>query len=498
MIVLAILFSMRGFAAPLTTVLKLKERVSMEQLARNVLDPSSDHYQRFYEPAEIRQLAGPSDQEYDDLLAGLKADGFRVVAESPTHLWVSIQGERAMYESVFSTQIQPLGDGAHQALRPARVPVQMKLIDSVSGFDNRRKSSPKLRRAKLTPAFGGVQPATIKTSYGFDAIYAAGINGAGQDIAIATYDGFRIDNVKEYFRVLGIAPAPNIEAVEFNGPPTYQEGSAGETELDAEFAGMIAPGANIHVFASAANSDAGELQMFTAILDDNRAKVVNYSWGSCEGEVSTQHREEMTKVFARALAQGVNIFVASGDSGSDSCGTGAATADWPAASSYVVAVGGTSFAQNKGVLHESAWDGSGGGISAVWDLPTWQNGLGTPFVKRSYPDVAFNADPNTGQACYSGPEGAGVWEVVGGTSIAAPQWAGFMALVGHARQRQGKADIGFLNPILYSLNAGDRAQVFHDVTVGSNGAYSATSGWDAVTGLGSMRADALLNVLQAF
>src|ERR1700675_1627840 len=100
------------------------------------------------------------------------------------------------------------------------------------------------------------------------------------------------------------------------------ENSAGETELDAEFSGMIAPGASIHVFASSQNSDAGELAMFTAILDDNRAKVVNYSWGSCDNQVSSSHQADMDKVFARAVAQGVNILNASGDSGSDCVGDG--------------------------------------------------------------------------------------------------------------------------------------------------------------------------------
>jgi kumamolisin len=340
-----------------------------------------------------------------------------------------------------------------------------------------------------------VAQSTIKTAYGFDPLYAAGLTGKGQHIAIATYDGFHVDNVKKFYSLSNLKPQPSVDQVAFNGDADYSEGSAMETELDAEFTGMIAPGASVHVFASATNDDAGELQMFTAILDDNRAQVANYSWGSCESGLDTQHVADMSKVFARAVAQGVNIMVASGDSGSDSCQDGSTVADWPAAATNVVAVGGTTFAQNNGAIAETGWDGSGGGISSIWELPQWQNQLGSPYMKRSYPDVSFNADPSSGQAIWTEYYGQAGWMVIGGTSMAAPQWSGFMALVGEARHNAGKATLGFLNPIIYGLSNADRAQTFHDVTSGNNGAYTAGAGWDAVTGLGSMQADTLLKHL---
>src|SRR5262249_32535304 len=149
----------------------------------------------------------------------------------------------------------------------------------------------------------------------------------------------------------------------------------------------------------------------------------NYSWGDCEKRLESGHQAEMAKVFARAVAQGVNILVASGDTGSDGCRDGTLNADWPAAQPDVVAVGGTTFSQSSSKMSETAWSGSGGGISEIWELPDYQKALGSPYIKRSYPDVAFNADPMSGQAIWTQQDGSAGWMVVGGTSMAAPQWA---------------------------------------------------------------------------
>ena len=496
LVLLSSLVALPAFASPITAVLKLKEKVSMEQLAHNVQDPRSDHFQKFYEPAEIRALSAPSDQEYQELLQGLKEEGFTVVSESATHLWVSIRAEAGLFESVFSTQIQSLSPKLHQRTAKVMVPYHLSLIESVGGLSNTRKAFPKLRKSMDAPeaAPGGIPQATIKSAYGFSPLYAAGLTGKGQHIAIATYDGFHADLVRKFYTLSALNPMPSVDQVDFNGVAAFDPNSAIETELDAEFSGMIAPGAAVHVFPSATNDDTGELQMFTAILDDNRAKIVNYSWGSCENGLDPKHTADMEKVFARAVAQGVNIMVASGDSGSDSCGDGTKVADWPAANDNIVAVGGTTFSQSGGKISESAWSGSGGGISAIWALPSYQSGLGGMFTMRSYPDVAFNADPHSGQAIWTEANGKTGWLTVGGTSMAAPQWSGFLALVGEAREKAGKGPVGFLNPILYRGNLGSS---FHDVTSGSNGGYSAGNGWDAVTGFGSMQADVFLNALQA-
>jgi kumamolisin len=287
----------------------------------------------------------------------------------------------------------------------------------------------------------------------------------------------------------------------FNGTPTLNGDSAAETQLDGEFAGMMAPGAMIHIFASAENSDAGEEAMFTAILDDNRAKIANYSWGDCEAHVAAAHKTAMDKIFDRAVAQGVNILVASGDSGADGCRDNSKIADWPAAHPDVVAVGGTSLqlTADNHIQAETGWSGSGGGISLFYPVPSYQTTiLSAPYIMRSYPDVAFNADNTiSGEAIWThyGSFRAH-WLTIGGTSMAAPQMSGIFALVNEARVAGGKAELGFIDPLIYGASGAQMATMFHDVTKGQNG-YAAGKGWDAVTGLGTPAADGLLSYLMS-
>jgi kumamolisin len=134
-------------------------------------------------------------------------------------------------------------------------------------------------------------------------------------------------------------------------------------------------------------------------------------------------------------------------------------------------------------------------VSVLFSLPAWQTSISSVFKNRAYPDVSFNADPNSGEPVYAHDNGVATWIVIGGTSMATPQWSGFLALVGESRASQGKAQLGFVNPLLYALSVSDNQASFNDITSGSNGAYSAGPGWDAVTGLGSMKAQALLTQL---
>ena len=191
-----------------------------------------------------------------------------------------------------------------------------------------------------------------------------------------------------------------------------------------------------------------------------------------------------------------NLMIASGDSGSDGCEDGSVAGEWPATHPNVVAVGGTTLTINDdGSGSEQAWSGSGGGVSAFYKLPHWQKNFQSPFIKRSFPDIAFNADPASGEAVWARSDSTGSpsWQVIGGTSMAAPQWTGFLTLVNEARASEGRRALGFLNPILYPVK--NKAKMLSDITSGSNGAYKATRGWNAVTGWGSMKGADLLEYL---
>jgi len=497
----AISMATSAYAKPVELILRLKERVSMEELAKNVSDPASPRFRKYYSAEEIKALSAPSASDYANLLIQLKAQGFKVVRESKSHLYVTVQADHSQVEKTFNTTFQISGNKSTAKFvgfaKRVSVPSALDLVSSVSGMDQTSRMHPhmKMPNMKGATASKGISQDIIKTAYGYKAVHSTGVKGKGQQIAIATYDGFHLSDIQAFYQKSGISPAPAVDQVKFNGDPAIKEDSAAETALDAEFSGMMAPEAKIHVFASAENSDAGELALFTAILDDGRAKILNYSWGTCETRVTPEHQADMDKVYARAAAQGVTILVASGDSGADGCGDGTKVADWPASQPFALAVGGTSFAMSAGKLDESGWSLGGGGISALYSLPDYQSHFQSPYNKRSMPDVAFNADQNTGEDIWTSyPDGNPKWLTIGGTSMAAPQWAGFIALVNQARAEAGKSSIGFLNPTLYAMSASDKANTLHDVTQGNNG-YAAGPGWDAVTGFGSLQADQLIEYL---
>jgi kumamolisin len=213
--------------------------------------------------------------------------------------------------------------------------------------------------------------------------------------------------------------------------------------------------------------------------------------GGPEGEVATQHQK-----FLVLAASGVNVFVSSGDAGSNPDDTGHSSdgplqAEYESSDPAVIGVGGTSLQLNPGgrVASEAGWTGSGGGISTLFDRPRWQTGSGVPAGgKRLVPDVSLVADPNTGAMIFF----QGSVTQIGGTSWSAPTWAGFCALINQARAKAGKGPLPYMNPLIYPLMG---TPSFRDVTSGSNGQYHAGQGYDMVTGIGVPNLEELVKAL---
>jgi len=342
----------------------------------------------------------------------------------------------------------------------------------------------------------GLTPAQIRHAYGFDQISfqngtVAG-NGAGQTIAIVdAYDDPSIANDLAVFdQEFGLAPPPSFVKVGLNANdvasttsfPTPDAGWAGEIELDVEWAHAIAPGAKIMLVEANSSSGNDLLNAINYARNQPGVVAVSMSWGASEFSGEQSYDSYFT---TPAGHTGVTFFGSSGDSGSPGI--------WPAMSSNVVGVGGTSLNVDAAgdYLGETAWSGSGGGLSPYETAPGYQQGLiihnGNSIISsnghRAGPDVAFDADPNTGVAVY-GSYGWGGWAQIGGTSAAAPQWAGLMAITDQGRALAGEGSLDGATqtlPDLYQLPAAD----FHDVTAGSNGGYQAGPGFDLTTGRGS-------------
>ncbi len=280
--------------------------------------------------------------------------------------------------------------------------------------------------------------------------------------------------------------------------PTNPNGADSEVMLDIEVAAGIAPAAKIAVYFTP-NTDQGFLDALTTAVHDttNHPSVISISWGGPESSWTQQAMTAFDDACQSAAALGVTITVACGDNGStDGVSDGSNHVDFPASSPHVLACGGTKITvsgttlTNEVVWNDDAQNGgaTGGGVSAVFALPTWQENAKVPAASgsggRGLPDVAGDAAPATGYSI----QVDGETEVVGGTSAVAPLWAGLIALL---NQKLGKP-VGFLNPQIYPLLG---SPAFRDITQGNNGAYKAGPGWDACTGLGSPVGTSLLTKL---
>jgi kumamolisin len=379
-------------------------------------------------------------------------------------------------------------------------------VVAVLGLDDRPQARPHFQfqrkwessgTASAAPA--GYTPAQVAELYDFP-----DGDGAGQCIGLVELGGgYRPGDLKTYFRQLGLAePAVVAVGVDRAGNrPGGPDGADGEVMLDIEVAGAVAPRAKIAAYF-APNTDKGFLDAVTHAVHDaaNRPSVISISWGGAECDWTAQAMDAIHQAIEDAAALGVTVCVAAGDNGSgDGVGDGANHVDFPASSSYALACGGTRLetAGNR-ITRETAWcddpgqSATGGGVSDYFDLPDYQQTARVPpsanndgRVGRGVPDVAGNADPDTGYQVRVDGQSA----VIGGTSAVAPLWA---ALVARLNQNLGRR-LGFLNPALYGLAAGSGALC--DILSGGNGGYRCGPGWDACTGLGRPDGVRLLEAL---
>ena len=341
---------------------------------------------------------------------------------------------------------------------------------------NRANTIGSARNNDPVPAASGVPstgylPSQIAHAYGFDLIPSTG-DGRGQTIAIIiAYGSPNIQKDLNTFCTQYGLPSTTV-TIAYSGatPTTVNSSWASEATLDVEWAHAMAPGASI-VLVVAADSSAGNLlgaiNYATGIL---HANVVSMSWGANEFSGCTYYDSYFNK-------PGTNFVASSGDNG--------AGVSWPACSPYVFSIGGTSLLYNVAtgiVSAETAWAGSGGGVSLYETLPSYQSGWTSSTTNRSVPDASFVADPYTGVSVYftDPTTNVGGWTVFGGTSVGAPQWAALLA----RRASLGNGLSTVFHTLFYGSAAISYATYLDDIISGSNG-YPAKVGYDLVTGLGS-------------
>jgi kumamolisin len=445
---------------------------------------------------EYEKRFGADPHDLSQVAAFAKAHDLLVERQDGARRMVVLSGTVAQFNTAFGVDLQHYRHGAgtyRGRIGVVTIPDTLRdVITAVLGLDNRPQARTHFRfRPPIRSASG---PAASYTPDQVASLYKFPEGtGGGQCVGLIELGGgYNASDLQTYFSKLGVA-LPTVVAVPVgsagNQPTGDAGGPDGEVTLDIEVVGAIVPEARIAVYF-AENTDAGFIDAVGSAVHDavNKPSVISISWGGPESSWTAQSMNSFDQVLQAAATMGITVCAASGDNGSsDGATTSGNHVDFPASSPYALGCGGTSLhASATAVESEGVWNGgaqggsTGGGVSTFFALPAWQKGLQTTgkggkrsaLAKRGVPDVAGDADPATGYSVLvDGSE-----TVVGGTSAVAPLWAALIARINAAQS----TPVGYINAKLYQQPA-----AFNDITQGNNGAFTASPGWDACTGLGS-------------
>jgi hypothetical protein len=566
--------------------LKPRHALALKRFIEEVTSPGSSLFHSYLSRQQYRERFGPSPHVVSAAERRLQADGLNVSGVSSNGLMVFFSGNAQSVETAFHTSLGRYrlahGGVGYATTSPIQLPASIAgSVRTVVGLDDlvRQQSAGPIRppasmRSRFPAATGGSVPhtavgpdacsaadtaaringgltdAAIANAYGASGLYKDGDNGRGQTIAVFELEPFLPSDIKTFDTCFfGASRAGSmvtrLHTIPVDGGQPRGQGS-GESILDVDDLSGVAPGATIDVY-TAPNTTFGSIDEYDAIVSSDKANIVSSSWGLCEralqvGEPGIQQEEN--DLFQEAAAQGMSIFAAAGDAGSDDCNSFYAlkpvapvlSVDDPSSNPYVVSVGGSTIdnatqAPVERVWNDGAeWGAGGGGISESWQAPSWQQGplvpgihgaanasavtearkvigndfCGSTMPCREVPDVASQGDEFTGSVTtysteFELPSSPNGWTTIGGTSSSAPLWAAATALVNAspacAENAKTAHGVGFISPLLYAVASvpAEYAASFNDITSGNNDDYSldngglfhAGKGFDMASGLGS-------------
>jgi pseudomonalisin len=519
------------------------QQAALAQLIDEQNNPESPYYHQWLTPGEFSRRFGVSEEDAAKTTAWLESHGFAIEEVAPGSLSITFSGTAVQVESAFHTQIHTYQIGAevhHANAGDPEIPAALaevvggiiSLHDFQSHTENTGARLPARRLPTTEFTSGGsyyLAPADFATIYNVNPVYQQAITGSGQAIAVVARSNINISDVAQFRSAFGL-PANNPQII-VNGtdPGVLSSSEETEADLDVEWAGAVAKAAAIKfVVSKSTNSTDGANLSAQYIVNHNLAPVMTMSFGECEAALGSSGNSFLNNLWQQAAAQGITVFVSSGDSGAAGCDSASATratqglaVNGMCSTPYNVCVGGTEFADSNASLYwsnsnapetqasalsyipEVAWNASGpgaglwatgGGASGIYSQPEWQSGTGVAANgKRNVPDVSLTAAGHDGYLIFQN----GQLYVVGGTSASTPSFAGLMALVVQSTAaRQGNANSAF-----YSLATQQRAggpAVFHDIVTGNNSVpgqtgFTAAVGYDQTTGLGSVNAAILID-----
>ncbi|MGO8836766.1 MAG: protease pro-enzyme activation domain-containing protein [Limisphaerales bacterium] len=498
--------------------LPLRNREALDQLIQQLYDPASPNFRQYLTPEQFTEQFGPTEQDYQSLIDFARTNGLTVKVMYPNRTLLDVSGSAATVEKVFHLTLNVYRHPTENRLFFApdvepSVPASLPALH-ISGLDNFASSHPNLH---MTPSIGagvsgtaaGSGPNGCYWGNDFRNAYVPGVslNGSNQIVGLFEMDGYYTNDITAYETNSGLSTnvvLQNVLLDGMTGTPSGNSGTVSEVSLDIEVSIAMAPGlSKVVVFEGNSWDD-----ILTTMASHKEINQFACSWGF-SGAVDTS----METAFVQMVSQGQSFFLASGDGDAF---TGALMG--PDDDTNITTVGGTTLATIGGAYaSETVWNwgynppawwysgsgywGSSGGISTRTSIPIWQQGVsmvsnGGSTVMRNVPDVALTAN-QVWVIYYNGLSGS-----FGGTSCAAPLWAGFTALVNQQAAAKGKSSVGFVNPAIYAIGKGPNyASDFHDITTGNNtwsgspNLFYATNGYDLCTGWGTPNGLSLINDL---
>ena len=509
------------------------QSADLEQLLEAQRDPSSPDYQRWLIPEEFGERFGVSDSDLAQVTGWLQSEGFAIEQTARARNWVAFSGSAGQISHAFGAEIHRYRENGETHFANAsepEIPAALAgFIGEIRGLDDFRLKPPHIQAVTPNYTSGGshyLAPDDLAAIYDITPLYKAGFDGTGQKLVIVGQTDINVADINGFRAQFGL-PAKPPQLVLYGPDPGLSSGDQVESNLDLEWSGAVARNATI-VFVYSQSV----MESVSYAIDQNLAPVISMSYGGCELGVSASSSDRAA--VQQANAQGITWMNSSGDSGAAGCDWGGPSAaqygpvvSYPADIPEITAVGGTEFNEGNtgwsttnsstwesatGYLPEKAWNdtpngggiwASGGGVSTVFSKPWWQSGPGVPADNaRDVPDISLTASgDHDGYIVYQ----SGSLFSVGGTSASSPSFAGIIAVLNQYLVSQGvqsKAGVGNINPKLYSL-AQNTPGAIHDVTTGNNivpcvahstgcttgsYGYNAGTGYDMVTGLGSVDA----------
>ncbi len=522
------------------------QEADLSRLLEAQQDRSGTSYHKWMTEEQFANRFGVSDSDLHKVTAWLQSAGFTDVEASKDHTSVSMAGTAAQAQYALRTSIHRylLNGALHYAnssdpVLPKALEGMVAGIRGLTDFHPRSRSI-RVSQPRFTSSISGsifVAPADFATVYDLQTLYNSGIDGTGQKIAIPGQSDIQSSNIDAFRAAAGLSP--NDPQVILTGKdPGTNAGDESESELDIEWAGAVARNATIMFVNSPDAFTSAEYA-----IDNDVAPVLSITYGLCEAQTDTNTVTTLNAEFQKANAKGITVVAASGDAGAADCDEptdpnakpvtvaklGLAV-DFPGSSPFVTAIGGTEFNEGTGTywstsnnrsggsalsyIPEMAWNdttaggdlaATGGGVSTLFAKPSWQQGTGVPADgKRDVPDVSLDSSADhegflycTAGWCTNGFRNASSdLDIVGGTSVSTPSFAGIVALI----NQKTNGTQGNINSTLYSL-ASISTDAFHDITAGNNNVpcqtgtpdcttgtlgHSATAGYDLTTGLGSV------------